>query len=594
MQILPTTNTTPANDFFFGMGAVETQQTASSFAALVAGHAPETQSALNATRQQVAENTPPAIAVAAETGRNVIETASRSDARGSMASAQNEAFRAVEKTSKDIKELKMTPLDFARVKESLVKYGLSKKDLDELEERVNSKGGLTWGAFVSTLMQKTTEMAQAKPVNQLSVGQKQELDIFFQKIGYTAQESADLIKDLEKGKFTDILAVVQKKLDSIPKDKLVELSPKGIHALAEAMNLSDETKQQITQLITSGEREVFLPGELKNALALIQKEDAQRTQDFKQAVKDLQKDIASTLRDAKERSLGSEGDTERAKIIKTDKDEPLVDRFLGKDAKETSGKEQAKDPLQAAADQKNGENGEKGEKGEHKEGEKTENKGKSARDEVFARSGQDAKADKDDPLGWKTFWERVEDKSDIRQVLGHAAEQVNAKTSEQILPEARAERYSDQQRIIDQIQSGISKNLGNGVSRLTLQLEPENLGAVNLTIQVQGKEVRALIRTEHQDVTQALQDQLAQVKQNLEQQGLKVSELEVRTGLSDASLSGNNWMNAQQHNMEQERQAMAELRSRMRNMRSGDLDAVREALADIRQTTGENGLHIIA
>lgn len=587
MQIIPTTHTTSqANDFFSGMGAVEAQQTAASFAALFAGHAGETQ---NAVRQNVTENTP-AIAAAVDNGRNALDTSARSALRESTGSSQNQSFRQIEKSEDDGKQLKMTSLDFAKVKESLAKYGLSKKDIEELEERVNSKGGLTWGAFVSALMQKTTEMAQSKTVNTLSVGQKQDLDQFFQNIGYSAQESSNLIKDLEKGKFTDILAVVQKKLDSVPKDKLLELSPKGVHALAEAMNLSDETKQQLTQLLSSGEREVFLPGELKSALALIQKEDAQRLKDLMQTTKDLQKDIASALRSAKESALGGDGDSDRAKLIKTDKDENLVDRFLGKDAKTAADKDQASDPLKAVHDHKDGE---KDAKGEHKEGEKAETKTK-AQDDLLAKNGRDAKADKDDPLGWKSFWERVEDKTDARHMLGNNADQTAAKTNQQPLPEAKAERYSDQQRIIDQLQSAIGKNLGNGTSRLTLQLEPENLGTVNLTIQVQGKEVRALIRTEHQDVTQALHDQLSQVKQTLEQQGLKVAELEVRTGLSDASLTGNNWMTADQHNREQERQAMAEMRSRIRNLRSGDIETVREALADIRRSTGDNGLHLIA
>ncbi len=588
MQILPTSTKTATGDPFFGMGAVEAQQTASSFAALLSGQGHDAQAAFNTVRRQAAETADAGGQAAAGAARGAAEVAASATRRAASGATQNEAFRRVEQADTDIKQTKMTSMDFARVKESLSKYGLSKKDIEELEDRVNSKGGLTWGAFISSLMQKTTELAQAKPVNQLSVVQKQELDMFFQKIGYTAQESAGLLKDLENGKFTDVLAVLQKKLDSIPKDKLLELSPKGVHALAEAMNLSDQTKQQIAQLISGGEREVFLPTELKNALALIQKEDAQRMQDKAQAVKDLQKDLASVLREAKDRALGNDGGQERAKIIETGKDETMVDRFLGKDAKAAADKGQARDPLQAAAEHGNRD------KGEARDGDKGQDKGKAVRDDMAARSGKETKADKDDPLGWKTFWERVEDKGDARQVPGQTAGQARAKAPEQPLPETRQERYSDQQRILDQIQGGISKNLPNGVSRLTLQLEPENLGTVNLTIQVQGKEVRALIRTENQDVTQALQDQLAQVRQSLEQQGLKVSELEVRTGLSDASLSGRNWMSAEQHNQEQERQAMADLRERMRNLRSGDAEAVRETMADIRRAYGDNGLHLIA
>lgn len=577
MQILPTTTKSQAPDVFFGLGSVDSQQTASSFATLLGSQMSGDQNMLETANRRAAD------AAASQNARP-----RNSEARGAANASQNDAFRRMEDADKDAKQLQMTSLDFARVKESLAKNGLSKKDIEELEERVNSKGGLTWGAFVSALMQKTSELAQAKPANPMTVTQKQDLDIFFQKIGYSAKESAGLIKDLENGKFTDVLAVLQKKLDSIPKDKLLELSPKGVHALAEVLNVSTEVKQQITQLISGGEREVFISTELKNALALIQAEDAKRLKDLRQAVADLQKDVAQVLREAKDRALGNDSDNERGKIIKADKDEPMVERFLNKDGKAAEGRSGQKDVQPSMAEHK------PGEKEEGKDGEKADAKGRQVRDDLFAKTGRDAKADKDDPLGWKNFWEQVDQRGDSRHVFGHATEQARAKVAEQAMPETRPERYADQQRIIEQIQSGIGKNLPNGVTRLTLQLEPENLGTVNLTIQVQGKEVRALIRTENQDVTQALQDQLAQVRQNLEQQGLKVSELEVRTGLSDASLSGRNWMNSEQHNLEQERQAMAELRNRMRNLRSGDAEVVREAMADVRQALGEKGLHVIA
>ena len=147
-----------------------------------------------------------------------------------------------------------------------------------------------------------------------------------------------------------------------------------------------------------------------------------------QTTKDLQKDIASALRSAKESALGGDGDSDRAKLIKTDKDENLVDRFLGKDAKTAADKDQASDPLKAVHDHKDGE---KDAKGEHKEGEKAETKTK-AQDDLLAKNGRDAKADKDDPLGWKSFWERVEDKTDARHMLGNNADQTAAKTNHRI------------------------------------------------------------------------------------------------------------------------------------------------------------------
>jgi flagellar hook-length control protein FliK len=97
-------------------------------------------------------------------------------------------------------------------------------------------------------------------------------------------------------------------------------------------------------------------------------------------------------------------------------------------------------------------------------------------------------------------------------------------------------------------------------------------------------------------VTRVLAEQMAQVKQTLEQQGMKVTEMDVQTGLSREDAMGRQWKDAEQHNLEQQRQAMAEIRTRMRNLRQEAVqgEALREQMAEIRRLASENGISLIA
>ena len=111
---------------------------------------------------------------------------------------------------------------------------------------------------------------------------------------------------------------------------------------------------------------------------------------------------------------------------------------------------------------------------------------------------------------------------------------------------ARAHR----QEIFDQVQNGLLHNAHNGATRLTLQLDPKDLGQIALILSVHEGELRATIRAERPESAAALSEQLAELKNTLEEQGIKVAELEVKTGLQE--FSSQNWNGTQEHNAMQE------------------------------------------
>ena len=145
-----------------------------------------------------------------------------------------------------------------------------------------------------------------------------------------------------------------------------------------------------------------------------------------------------------------------------------------------------------------------------------------------------------------------------------------------------------------QIQDAAFKDLGQGTKQLTLQLQPEDMGTVNVVLQVKGKEVQAVISSENKDTVAVIHERLDSIRQALEDQGLKVDRLEVRSSLPD-SQSFTQWSGAESHNRDQQAEAMSQWMGRLRSMRSGE-----DFLAQDMQppTAGANlaqsGLHIIA
>lgn len=81
--------------------------------------------------------------------------------------------------------------------------------------------------------------------------------------------------------------------------------------------------------------------------------------------------------------------------------------------------------------------------------------------------------------------------------------------------------------IINQIQEHVRVEFKEDMTQLQMQLNPENLGTVNLTIAAKEGNVTAQLMTQNEAVQAALESQIAMLKESLEQQGVKVEAIEV-------------------------------------------------------------------
>lgn len=118
-----------------------------------------------------------------------------------------------------------------------------------------------------------------------------------------------------------------------------------------------------------------------------------------------------------------------------------------------------------------------------------------------------------------------------------------------------------------QVQQGIFSLMKGGGSRLDLQLHPQELGTLAITLTVRNGEVSATIRSDKTETAEIVARQLDMIRTNLEQQGLKVDKVEVHvnTGRQDDQA----WQNLEQHNSWQEESARREELARLRNLATG-------------------------
>jgi flagellar hook-length control protein FliK len=177
------------------------------------------------------------------------------------------------------------------------------------------------------------------------------------------------------------------------------------------------------------------------------------------------------------------------------------------------------------------------------------------------------------------------------QTLAQTAAQNSQSQFQQRLESPASARSA---QVYQQVENGAFKNLGQGVKQLVIRLDPVDLGQVSVILQVRGKEVQAVLRSSNQETSVALNEQLGQLRTQLEAQGLKVGKLEVQTQLAD-SQSQSQWQGAENHNRYQENQELAMSAKRWRTMERVSPDLVRDVHnSGQREKLSQSGLDIFA
>ena len=140
-------------------------------------------------------------------------------------------------------------------------------------------------------------------------------------------------------------------------------------------------------------------------------------------------------------------------------------------------------------------------------------------------------------------------------------------------------------QVAQQVEQGLLSTVKGGGTRLDLQLNPQELGAINVTLSVRNGEVSAIIRSEKSETADMINRQVDAIRTNLEQQGLKVDKVEVRQETPQEQ-NNTTWQDFNQHNSRQEEDARREELARLKNLAS-----VRNASINSEISTLEQPVH---
>lgn len=475
-------------------------------------------------------------------------------------------------------EMKVSREDWGDIKEGLKKRGLKDKDIDELEEKVFSKEGLTYGQMVLGL----TSMLQGIKGLNLSPVQQQNVSSVLSKLGFNAQESKKLISDLTSGKYKNFTNAIQKKLASLPPDQQITLSKDEANTITGLFKLSGKGAKEIAALLTKADTKV---SDLRNAFSSL------KTEMEKMAVNENAKDVK--LSELVGKTLHN------AMVRESDQSPSIVKMADATTIKDSLGA--AKDLASETQAGGNNQNGDK-QQPEHKNSE--QNAASDSKDDSRGSNHwlDDLLDKSSDSKAWSNFFGKIRPDSDIgtnglEKIMG-AMTNNNASNLTKLTNSAKTNpmwESTARSNVLEQVQNGIYRNLGNGTKQLVLKLNPMNLGNVNVLLQVKNKEINAVIRADNPDSAKFISEHIDKLRAALEQQGLKVDKLDVQTNLAD-NQTQSSWQGADQHNnAQQNKDSMAGFVKHWRSLNGGGAHLAQDMQTlEGKAIISRSNLHVVA
>lgn len=153
------------------------------------------------------------------------------------------------------------------------------------------------------------------------------------------------------------------------------------------------------------------------------------------------------------------------------------------------------------------------------------------------------------------------------------------------------------QDVIDQIVQHTRLNLSEDVKSIEMQLNPENLGKVYVHVSEKQGTITAQLTAQNENVKEALIQQAAILKENLNQQGIKVDAVEVTAGTHEFESSLERDAHSQEEQArQQEEQSMRRSRRSINLNDLNDLEGLSGLMSDeealVAQIMRDNGNNV--
>lgn len=231
-------------------------------------------------------------------------SASVSSASGSTIGNPLDAANAP--NAEALRNLKLTKEDIAALRDQLLARGFSASEIADMEASTESDAGMTWGEMM-TAVQKKVATTQSKDNREISTSDQAQLLGFFGKLGFTADESQQLVDSLAKGETQSVWNTVNAKVSGLSSDSTVSLSSSEMASLARNLNLTDSAQTRLTALFDQSNASQGLSGEgLQTAMSLVQNELSSQVAKENQSLSEFRQAASTVLRTAWEKSSTKE------------------------------------------------------------------------------------------------------------------------------------------------------------------------------------------------------------------------------------------------------------------------------------------------
>jgi flagellar hook-length control protein FliK len=520
----------------------------------------------------------------------------------------------------NLHQLQMTQDDFASLKQGLADLGFTDEEISGLSSRIGTSQGLTWGQFGQAVREKVSgqsvpdtfsgeekfrlnsllsKLGFSPPEAQKAVDDLQQsgpqgaLAPLVQNAQQAEQAAASQkgsaatpADTLLGGANTSFWSTLSNKLDALPQSQTANVSQSEFASLAKAMSLPSQVQDSVAKLFAANGGQDVPLSQIKDALKQFQGQNSQSPgagdslPSFKQLVNqtvDTAQERAMTW--AKSSALPSPSGQPDPKQYKRE-----VIRTVEKALSSFESGPEAQSATQSAASASQGQA--KNSQAQPTSQNGTQNPAPGAKSQVNApvmpgqpgsqspggdpsqtfsqnqgkNPGFGANSGEAPPAKTIQTFENSTITAIKNELQGLMAQQqatapAAAPANSSANPPAGGENFS-RAEVLQQIQNGILRNLGQGTKQLTLELSPANLGRLNIVLQVRNSELTATIKSPNAETSNIIHQNLAQLKSSLEQQGLTVSKIDVQTSLAENGMASN-WSGADSHNESQnQREAM--------------------------------------
>jgi flagellar hook-length control protein FliK len=487
------------------------------------------------------------------------------------ATAGSSSPRVAAATESSLNAARNTPVSreaFEQARPLLAKSGMSEDEINDLSKRVQA-GSLTWGQMVQSLAKHT---AGAKKSASLSDSEKGDLRAMMQKMGFGAEAAGQLVAALANGNGEAVLGAIGQKLAGMDADSTLDFDSDEMSAFCKALGLGDDAAKALTTKLASGQATVK---DMQSALTSIGQElqnqrgraAAQDTDVARGLGKLMEKDVAKNARDTS--STTTADTTGSGGQVKFD--------LKAKDRNDTSWFDQREKNQQESSDEswKNFLSKTRQADGQQQAASTATSPSQTAQQS----SSQGATK------------QSILDAAGPRLAQAATGQSAKAETASQSAAYSKVAAP----KVLDQVTEAMLKDLGQGRKQLTIQLDPENLGKVQVVLQVKGKEVSAALHAQDADTAAMLTGRMEEIKKSLEEKGLTVQTLEVHSGLASRQ-EQQAAFNTDQHNQaQQQQQDMSRIFSHLRMLKA---DAGTVALdmqnSGMQEILADQGLHLIA